>query len=199
MKGCTVSNWLLVGLGNPGPTYVSTRHNIGFWFLNAFIEALACDPLVKKGASALTKKVLQHPEREPETLWLMKPLAFMNRSGPPVAAHASFYKIPPERIIVVHDDLDLPVGKIRYKIGGGHAGHNGLKSLDQFVSSGYRRLRIGIGRPATQESPASYVLNRMPKDEKNTTLKAMDKIIAHWPQLFCEPFNAGPLLTAFSS
>lgn len=193
-----MKSWLLVGLGNPGPTYASTRHNAGFWFVSALIEALAFDPLVKKGVSALTKKTLTHPERGEETLWLMKPLVFMNRSGPPVAAHASFYKIPPERTIVVHDDLDLPVGQVRYKIGGGNGGHNGLKSLDQFISPSYRRLRLGIGRPQTKESPSSYVLNRMPKDEKRTTLSTIDTLIDQWPFLLCEPFNAGPLLTAFS-
>jgi len=136
---------LLVGLGNPGGKYEETRHNIGFRFLDllAKSEGLRFDAAPRFHAETATWN------RNDGRVLLVKPQTFMNNSGESVAAMARYYQVPSDQIIVVYDDLDLPVGKLRLKHGGGHGGHNGLRSINQHLpDSNYARAKIGIGRPA---------------------------------------------------
>ena len=148
--------FLVVGLGNPGAQYVNTRHNVGF---------MAVDVLAGENASwkseknALTARVDINGNR----VIFVKPQTFMNNSGVAVAALMTFYKIPLENIVVVHDDMDIPVGDCREKIGGGSAGHNGIRSIDAHIGREYRRIRIGIGHPRDFDlpmEPADWVLGK---------------------------------------
>ncbi len=147
--------WLVVGLGNPGPTYAGTRHNIG---------AVVIDELAKRASATLKrhKRALAEVAEvnvAGQQVILVKPLSYMNESGGPVKALASFYKIPIDQIIVLHDELDIPLEAIRIKLGGGDNGHNGLKSIRSAFGSGdWYRIRLGIGRPPGQQDPSSFVL-----------------------------------------
>ena len=143
---------LIVGLGNPGAEYEATRHNVGFWLVDQFADKL-------KVTLAPQGKFFGWTARAGD-LWLLQPTTFMNRSGQSVAALANFYKIAPDEILVVHDDLDLSPGGIRLKQGGGNGGHNGLKSIEGGLQrQDYARLRIGVGPSRgphlTQQSPTS--------------------------------------------
>ncbi len=156
--------WLIVGLGNPGPRYERTRHNIGFLTLDRLIEETKAHSLSSSSFHGeLHKKV--------STLFL-KPTTYMNRSGIAVQAVKNFYKIEMEKIIVVHDDLDLPFGAVRFKKGGGSGGHNGLKSIDQMIGNDYMRIRMGIGKPAYKSQVIDYVLQDFSDEEW--------KVLPHW-------------------
>ncbi|MBE6461619.1 MAG: aminoacyl-tRNA hydrolase [Alphaproteobacteria bacterium] len=147
--------FLVVGLGNPGGEYAMTRHNVGFMA----IDALAANADWKKEKYALTARTEINGRRA----ILVKPQTFMNNSGVAVQALMTFYKIPLENLIVIHDDMDIPVGDCREKIGGGSAGHNGIRSIDAHVGREYRRIRIGIGHPRDFNlpmDPADWVLGK---------------------------------------
>ncbi len=151
---------LLVGLGNPGSQYARTRHNIGFAAVDAIAE--------KYGFSAWSKKfkgLICEGEVAGEKILALKPQTFMNLSGESVGECIRFYKIEPQDVIVFHDELALPSGKMRMKQGGGNAGHNGLKSLDQHIGKDYHRVRIGIGHPGTPDAVTGYVLGVAPPEE----------------------------------
>ena len=147
--------WLVVGLGNPGPTYERTRHNLG---------AVVIDELAQRFSSSLKRhkraladvaeiKIGEHK------VVIAKPLSYMNESGGPVKALATFYKVPLEQIVVLHDELDIALGTIRVKLGGGDNGHNGLKSIRSAFNSGeWHRVRLGIGRPPGNQDPSDFVL-----------------------------------------
>ena len=132
--------FLIVGLGNPGKEYENTRHNVGF---------MVADTIFKEYGFANFKDkfdgLIAEGKIEGEKVYLLKPHTFMNLSGNSVIKAANFYKILPENIIVIHDDMDLPIGKIKAKIGGGSGGHNGIKSIDAAITPNYNRIRIGIG------------------------------------------------------
>ena len=133
--------WLAVGLGNPGPQYTNNRHNIGFMVL---------DELAKRGCETFRDKFngkLTKARFGPVDAWLLKPMTFMNRSGTSVGSAGSFYNIAPERTVVVHDELDIPFGHLRVKVGGGHGGHNGLRSIFAHFGRDFIRVRCGVGRP----------------------------------------------------
>lgn len=152
---------LVVGLGNPGAQYARTRHNVGFMAVTAMAGA---DATWKKEKNALTTTRNVGGRR---VIFAM-PQTFMNLSGDAVGPLMAFYKIPLENLIVIHDDMDLPVGKMREKIGGGSAGHNGIKSIDAAVGNEYRRIRIGIGHPrdfGMPTDPADWVLGKIPDDQ----------------------------------
>ncbi len=149
---------LLVGLGNPGPTYSQTRHNIGFLTIDKILEKISANDISnKKFLGELYKK---------GDLLLLKPTTFMNLSGKSVQAVANFYKIKPEDILVIHDDIDLPFGGVKLKKGGGHGGHNGLKSIDASVGKEYNRLRLGVDKPEYKTQVPDYVLSEFNKEEK---------------------------------
>ena len=153
--------WLICGLGNPGKKYQYTRHNIGFLFIDALIKKNDFQ-LIKKDKSKL---IYRGSIKDTECLFC-KPLTYMNLSGLSIREVISFYKISKSNLIVAHDDLDLSVGKIKIKIGGGNGGHNGLANIDQIIGIAYKRLRIGIGHPGLKELVDKYVLEKFKKDEK---------------------------------
>ena len=139
---------LIVGLGNPGSEYKSTRHNIGFMVIDELIKRQNAHKLSSSSFEGELFKFKNH--------YLLKPLTFMNLSGNSIAKVKKFYKI--EEVVVIHDDLDLPFGTLRFKYGGGHGGHNGLRSTDANISKEYARVRMGIGKPEHKGEVTSYVL-----------------------------------------
>ncbi|HWG15231.1 MAG TPA: aminoacyl-tRNA hydrolase [Streptosporangiaceae bacterium] len=146
--------WLVAGLGNPGPEYAGTRHNAGHMVADLLAERMGARFKAHRSRNEIAEGRLAGV---PVTL--AKPRTYMNVSGGPVAALAAFYKIPPERIVVVHDELDIPFGSVRIKLGGGDNGHNGLRSVTQALGTNeYIRVRCGIGRPPGRMDAATYVL-----------------------------------------
>jgi PTH1 family peptidyl-tRNA hydrolase len=163
---------LIVGLGNPGPKYLWTRHNAGFIVLDRFAH-LAGIPVTRKSFSGLYGEGNWQGNR----VLLLKPQTFMNLSGRSVAEALRFHKLSPSDLIVIHDDLDIPFGQIKLKEGGGHGGHNGLRSLHQELgTNGYLRLRVGIGRPARGDM-ADFVLSNFDRGEMTALPQLVDGIV----------------------
>lgn len=163
---------LVVGLGNPGAQYVRTRHNVGFIAVRHFVPV---DAAWRREHDALTYSENIDGRR----VIFVLPQTFMNNSGIAVGALMRFYKIPIENLIVIHDDMDLPVGTVREKVGGGSAGHNGIKSIDAAVGAEYRRIRIGIGHPrdlGLPINPADWVLGRFSDAELSEISSVISKI-----------------------
>ena len=162
---------LLVGLGNPGPEYEATRHNAGFWWIDEVARKLGVHLVPERSYFGLVARV----NRPDGPIWLLEPMTFMNLSGKSVAALARFFKIAPQEILVVHDELDLLPGQMKMKLGGSHAGHNGLKDIHaQLGTADYWRLRLGIGHPGVKAEVVNYVL-RKPSPEHR---EAIEKTIA---------------------
>ena len=162
--------WFLCGLGNPDKKYKFTRHNLGFNILDSIIKKNNCI-LIKKDKN----KELYKGKIGIHDCLLCKPLNYMNLSGPIVGGLINFYKIPKSKIIIIHDDLDLALGKIKIKTGGGNGGHNGLRSIDRTIGKNYKRLRVGIGHPGLKELVSTYVLDKFPlKDRKIIDSKIID-------------------------
>lgn len=162
--------WLVVGLGNPGPQYARTRHNIGAMAVAALAERLQAR--LSRGRQQATEAGARLGT---VAIRLACPTTFMNLSGGPVAGLARYYKVAPERILVVHDELDLPFGSVRLKLGGGEGGHNGLRSISASLGTrDYCRLRLGIGRPPGRMDPADFVLREFSAVEK----KELDFLLA---------------------
>lgn len=169
--------WLIVGLGNPGKEYEHNRHNIGFMA----VDALANDYYASSWKSKFSGLITEANINNIRTL-LFKPQTYMNLSGSAVAQAAKFYKIAPENIIVLHDELDLVPFKVRIKKGGGHAGHNGLKSIDAHLGSkDYWRVRIGIGHPGQPEMVSHYVLSDFAKAQQTDLNNIIDDISRYFP------------------
>lgn len=158
--------WLVVGLGNPGPTYAGTRHNAGAMVVDLLAERAGA-PLKSQRKFRADVAEVRLGDLPGSRAVLAKPHTYMNESGGPVALLADFYKITPERLLVVHDELDLPFGTVRLKLGGGDNGHNGLRSVRARIGTGdYCRLRFGIGRPPGRMDPAAFVLKPFSTVEK---------------------------------
>ncbi|GGE39953.1 aminoacyl-tRNA hydrolase [Actibacterium pelagium] len=153
---------LFIGLGNPGAKYARNRHNIGFMALDRIAEDHGFSPWRSKFQGLFSEGRLGS-----EKVILLKPETFMNRSGQSAGEAMRFFKLEPEDLIVFHDELDLAPGKCRYKQGGGHAGHNGLRSIHGHVGEAYGRVRLGIGHPGHKDKVASYVLNDFPKADQD--------------------------------
>lgn len=149
---------LFVGLGNPGAKYTRNRHNIGFMALDRIAEDHGFAPWRAKFQGQITEGRLGGAK-----VMLLKPETFMNRSGQSVGDMMRFYKLEPDAVTVFHDELDLAPGKCRVKLGGGHAGHNGLRSIHGHIGEAYRRVRLGIGHPGRKDLVAAYVLHDFPK------------------------------------
>ena len=173
---------LLVGLGNPGPEYEATRHNAGFWFVDEAARKLKVALQPERSYSGLVGRI----NRPDGPLWLLEPMTYMNLSGKSVAALARFFKIAPEEILVVHDELDIAPGQAKLKFGGSHAGHNGLRDIHaQLGTDDYWRLRLGIGHPGVKAEVVNWVLKK-PAPEQRTaieecitrTLKAVPALLA---------------------
>ncbi len=150
---------LVVGLGNPGDAYARTRHNVGWHVADRLAGLLGASFTAKKFAAELAEA-----RSGGERIWIMKPQTFMNHSGEAVGPALKFWKLGPDDLIVVHDDLELDPLRVQLKVGGGHGGHNGLKSVNAHVGTpDYARVRVGVGRPPAQVDPADYVLGRFPR------------------------------------
>ena len=171
---------LIVGLGNPGREYRQTRHNAGFWLVDALAAQhhVALKPESRFHGQAVRVVIGAHE------LWLLEPQTYMNASGRAVAALAAYYKIAPEEILVAHDELDLPPGAARLKKGGGHGGHNGLRDiLPQLKTPEFWRLRLGIGHPGDKDAVVDYVLNAPRREEQPLIDEAIAKSLTVLPHL----------------
>jgi PTH1 family peptidyl-tRNA hydrolase len=166
--------WLIVGLGNPGPEYAMNRHNVGFMVVDLLAERMG--GRFKRAAKAQAQVVegrLGPAGPGSRRVVLAKPMSYMNLSGGPVKALAEFYKVPLERVVAVHDELDIGYGTLRLKLGGGDNGHNGLKSVTKALGAGYHRVRFGIGRPPGRMQVADFVL----KDFSAAERKELDYFV----------------------
>ncbi|MBB5018420.1 PTH1 family peptidyl-tRNA hydrolase [Chitinivorax tropicus] len=171
---------LVVGLGNPGPEYHDTRHNAGFWWVDCIAHDEGVSLRHDSKFHGLVSRV-GHAEHE---LWLMQPQTYMNRSGIAVASLCKFYKITPEQILVVHDELDLPPGVAKLKQGGGHGGHNGLKDIIAHLGTpNFWRLRLGIGHPGDRNEVANFVLKAPRAEEQKVIDDAIDLSLKILPML----------------
>ena len=173
---------LVVGLGNPGGEHEDTRHNAGFWFV---------DELARRHDGRLKPERRYNAEAGRVTiagtpLWLMKPMGYMNRSGQSVRAFSEYFQIPSEAVLVVHDDLDLPVGVARLKKGGGAGGHNGVKDVIAHLGEEFWRIRVGIGHPGNRDQVIDHVLERASAVEERMMREAIELAIAEFPRLITE-------------
>ncbi|MGV6858746.1 MAG: aminoacyl-tRNA hydrolase [bacterium] len=176
---------MIVGLGNPGPKYNQTRHNAGFWFVDELARRAGGEFRPESKFSGEVCKLLV----DRKTLWLLKPGTFMNRSGLPVKQLSSFYKIPLSSILVAHDELDLSPGVAKFKLAGGHGGHNGLRDIFSHLGKDFWRLRLGVGHPGSKDEVVDYVLNRPGKADEAAILAAIDHAADELPSLLSGDFE----------
>src|SRR6202789_105831 len=160
---------IIVGLGNPGPEHQVTRHNAGFWFVDLLARRHGGEFRDYRKYSGETAKI----SIERNELVLLKPTTYMNRSGLSIRQLSEFYKIAPTDILVAHDELDLPVGTVRLKHGGGHGGHNGLRDIIAHIGENFWRLRLRVGHPGNKTQVIDYVLTRAPRAEEDLILEAV--------------------------
>lgn len=189
---------LLVGLGNYGSRYENTRHNIGFDVINA-VANVTGGSFQKKFHSLVLNcslgGVFAEADLAPNSLevshnvTLMKPQTYMNLSGKAVSSFCQFYKVKPCEILVFHDDIDLPCGRLKVKKGGGAGGHNGLKSIDQAIGKDYWRVRMGVGRPVGPHDVSDYVLGSFSKDEVSKKEDMVKRVLALLPLMMAERFS----------
>lgn len=172
---------LIVGLGNPGSGYQHTRHNAGFWFIDELAAEHRATFQPEKRFHGDVAKIDLHGNK----VYLLKPGTYMNRSGQSVAALSRFYRIPTEDILVAHDELDIDVGKLRLKVGGGHGGHNGLRDIISIGGNdaGFTRLRIGIGHPGNSKQVVDYVLQKPLSDERISIDAAIKDAVEVMPMI----------------
>jgi peptidyl-tRNA hydrolase, PTH1 family len=171
---------LIVGLGNPGTEYQGTRHNAGFWW----VDALASQLKVSLQPDAKLQALVARTQIHGETVWLLEPQTFMNLSGKSVAGLAKFFKLAPEQVLVVHDELDVAPGEAKLKFGGSHAGHNGLRDIHaQMGSDQYWRLRLGIGHPGNKAEVVNWVLKKPAPDQRDAIHDCIDRTLKAVPDL----------------
>lgn len=169
---------LLVGLGNPSSEYAETRHNVGFMAVDEIVRRYSFGGFKSKFKGIYAEGTIQN-----EKVMVLKPETYMNLSGESVRALCQFYKIPVENVIVFHDDMDLPVGKVKVKIGGGSGGHNGIKSIDSHMGNGYMRVRIGIDKPVMREQVVDWVLSQFTVESRRILDETLIKIATEIPTL----------------
>ncbi|WP_019222356.1 aminoacyl-tRNA hydrolase [Bartonella rattaustraliani] len=173
--------WLIAGLGNPGSQYQNNRHNIGFMAVDAIYQSFSFSPWSKKFQAEIANGLIKD-----EKIFLIKPQTFMNLSGQAIGEALRFYKSDLKNLIIIHDELDLPAGKIRVKIGGGNNGHNGLKSIDAHCGTNYYRLRLGIGRPNSKDLVHQHVLGNFTKSDKEWLSLLLEALAQNVPLLIKE-------------
>jgi PTH1 family peptidyl-tRNA hydrolase len=169
---------LWVGLGNPGPQYALHRHNVGFMAPDTIAEVHGFGPVQKKFQGWVQDGRIGGGSGGGERVILLKPATFMNESGRAVSEALRFYKLGPEKLTVFHDELDLEPFRVKVKQGGGHAGHNGLRSIDQHVGPDFRRVRLGIGHPGHKDRVTGYVLGNFAKNEQDDLIEMLGAIAA---------------------
>jgi peptidyl-tRNA hydrolase, PTH1 family len=170
---------IIVGLGNPGPEHQLTRHNAGFWFVDVLARRHGGEFRDYRKYSGETARI----NLSGQEIILLKPTTYMNRSGMSVRQLSEFYKIAPEEILVAHDELDISVGTVRLKQGGGHGGHNGLRDIIAHVGETFWRLRLGIGHPGNKAEVIDYVLTRAPRAEEDLILETVSTAADSLPLL----------------
>ena len=175
----------LIGLGNPGADYARHRHNVGFWL----VDALAREAGEAFNEQARFKSSVARVNLGGQPLWLVKPATYMNRSGEAVQPFLSFYKLAPEQALVIHDDLDLPPGSMRFKRGGGHGGHNGLRDLTRTLGSDYARLRVGIGHPGERAGVVGYVLSAPTPEQQTLINQGLERGVSALYELMTQGWN----------
>ncbi|HMS27781.1 MAG TPA: aminoacyl-tRNA hydrolase [Burkholderiaceae bacterium] len=182
---------LFVGLGNPGPDYATTRHNAGFWFIDELARLLNVSLSMDKSHFGMVARATV----KGQTVWLLQPQTFMNVSGKAVASLSKFFKIAPDEILVIHDELDVPAGQAKVKFAGGHAGHNGLRDIHAKLGTGdYWRLRIGIGHPGVGKDVADWVLKKPSVDERIAIDQTIDRSIKAVPDFLAGDMEKAMLL-----
>ena len=182
---------LFVGLGNPGADYEATRHNAGFWWIDALSGELKAPLVFDKGYFGQVARVTLHGQ----TVWLLAPQTFMNLSGKSVAALARFFKVKPEEILVAHDELDIVPGQVKLKFGGSHAGHNGLRDIHAQLGTGdYWRLRLGIGHPGIKSEVIHWVLKKPSQEHKVAIDECITRSLKALPALLAGEMDKATLL-----
>jgi len=182
---------LFVGLGNPGPEYEATRHNAGFWWIDALARDLKVNLVHDRGYHGLVARANVHGR----AVWLLEPLTFMNLSGKSVGALARFFKIAPEEILVVHDELDVVPGQAKLKFGGSHAGHNGLRDIHTQLGTGdYWRLRLGIGHPGVKAEVVNWVLKKPSAEQRTAMEECIDRTLKAVPAMLDGEMEKATLL-----
>jgi PTH1 family peptidyl-tRNA hydrolase len=164
---------IIVGLGNPGPEHLLTRHNAGFWF----VDALAAKAGARFRSHTKFQGEICRTQLSGGEVTLLKPMTYMNRSGLAIRALFDYLKVQASEVLVVHDELDLPVGEVRFKLGGGAGGHNGLRDTITHIGQDFWRLRLGIGHPGDKSEVIDYVLRRAPKEEEARLLESVSEAV----------------------
>ncbi len=182
---------LFVGLGNPGPEYESTRHNAGFWWLDAVARELKTSLVMDKSYHGLVGRASVNGQ----AVWLLEPQTFMNLCGKSVAALARFFKIQPQEILVAHDELDIAPGEAKLKLGGSHAGHNGLRDIHaQLGTDDYWRLRLGVGHPGIKSEVIHWVLKKPSLDHRIAIDQTIDRALKALPNLLAGEMDKATML-----
>ncbi len=182
---------LFVGLGNPGPEYQSTRHNAGFWWLEALAQELKAKFEMDKAYHGLVARAAVSGQ----ALWLLKPQTFMNVSGKAVAALARFFKIEPSEILVAHDEIDIVPGEAKLKLGGSHAGHNGLRDIHaQLGSDHYWRLRLGVGHPGVKSEVIDWVLKNPSLEDRLAIDQSIERALKALPNFLSGDMGRATML-----
>lgn len=191
--------WLVVGLGNPGPSYAGHRHNIGYLVTDELARRMGASfRSHKTGRADVVEGRLGTPGQPGPRVVLARPRSYMNEVGGPVKALATFYKVPPERVVAIHDELDIPFDTMRVKLGGGDNGHNGLKSMRSSLGTGdFHRVRVGIGRPPGRQEVADFVLSNYSSTERkvvpftvDTAADAVECLVAEGLERTQQKFNS---------
>ena len=182
---------LFVGLGNPGPEYEATRHNAGFWWIDALARDLKVSLVPDKSYHARVARTTLHGQ----TVWLLQPQTFMNLSGKSVAALARFFKIQSDEILVAHDELDIVPGQVKLKFGGSHAGHNGLRDIHAQLGTGdYWRLRLGVGHPGVKAEVVNWVLKKPSQEHREAIEECIERSLKSVPALMAGEMEKAMLL-----
>jgi peptidyl-tRNA hydrolase, PTH1 family len=168
---------MIVGLGNPGPEHLLTRHNAGFWF----VDALAAQLGGRFRSHTKFQGEICRTQFAGSDITLLKPMTYMNRSGLAIRSLSDYLKVKPAEILVAHDEMDLPVGEVRFKLGGGAGGHNGLRDTITHLGADFWRLRLGVGHPSDKSQVIDYVLRRAPKEEEEKILACVEGALEALP------------------
>jgi PTH1 family peptidyl-tRNA hydrolase len=182
---------LFVGLGNPGPEYEATRHNAGFWWIDAVARELKTQLVMEKSYHGLVARTTVNGQ----TVWLLEPQTFMNLCGKSVAALARFFKIEPQEILVAHDELDIVPGEAKLKLGGSHAGHNGLRDIHaQLGTDDYWRLRLGVGHPGIKSEVINWVLKKPSLDHRIAIEQSIERSLKALPHFLAGDMGKATML-----